>query len=69
MMHYWNNGWEMGGAVGMSVMMLVFWGAVTWVVVMLVRRSRTGPTETSDEPDPLRTLDRGYAEGDIDTAE
>ena len=52
MMNNWNNGWESGAWLWMSVMMLVFWGAVAWVLVTFASRSRTRPPETSDQPAP-----------------
>jgi putative membrane protein len=65
----WDGSWGAGAWLLMSVMMVLFWAAVAWVVVTLVRHSGAGHAEKSDPPDPLRLLDQRYANGEIDTEE
>ena len=60
-----------GTALGGSLMMLAFWGAVIIGAVLLVRRATgqareaTGPTRPTD---PTEMLRRRYAAGEIDQA-
>lgn len=35
-MMWWANGWGWGGWLGMTLAMLVFWGAIIWLIVSLV---------------------------------
>lgn len=35
-MMWWNFGWGWGGWLGMTLLMLVFWGALIWLVATLV---------------------------------
>ena len=69
MMRNWDGSWGTGAWLWMSAMMVLFWGAVAWVVVTLVRHSGGRHADISDRPDPLRVLDQRYASGEIDTEE
>ena len=63
-----DNGWWIVMALGM----ILFWGLVILGIVWLVRelgdRPRGGAQATSS-PDPLQTLDRRLAEGEITVEE
>jgi len=66
-------GW--GGWLVMVVMMVVFWGAIAWVIVTLIRhtsspgqQSAQPPTGTTG-PAPLQILDERFARGEIDEEE
>jgi putative membrane protein len=52
----------------MSLMMLIFWGGVAWVVVTLIQQTGTRPARDQPAPsaDPLRILDERFARGEID---
>jgi len=68
------GGWGWGAWLAMVVVMVVFWGAVTWVVVTLVRRtSEPSQSHSVGTPvpmaDPLRILDERYARGEVDDEE
>ena len=70
-MHNYGNGGGIGwvGWFAMVVMMVVFWGAIAWVVVTLIR---SGGAHSRPEPmatDPMRILDERFARGEIDEAE
>jgi putative membrane protein len=71
-MQGWHGSWGTGGWLLMAVAMVVFWGAVAWLVVTLLHRtgSTTGPA-APDMPrvEPLRLLDERYARGEIDEEE
>jgi putative membrane protein len=57
--------WGWGGWIGMSLSMLVFWGAVIWLIVWLA-----GARSKTDAPAPSRraedVLAEWFARGDID---
>jgi putative membrane protein len=75
-MHY---GYGYGGGhwglwILMIVAMLVFWGALAWIIVTLLRqrggRSDSGPVPSGGtSADPLRILDERLARGDIEEEE
>ena len=51
----WNDGWHDGGGpwLIMLVMMVIFWGAVAWVIVTLIRHASIGaraPHDASSRP-------------------
>lgn len=73
MMRYWDGGgWGWGGWFAMLIMMLIFWGAVAWVVVSLIRHGGPRPHEQTPgvhAPDPARILDERFARGEIDDDE
>ncbi|MBY4576062.1 hypothetical protein ACN94_21200 [Gordonia paraffinivorans] len=61
-------GWA-GWAV-MTVCMLVFWAVVIYLVATLFRTDRAdGPAHTEQQDDPLRTLEKRFARGDITSDE
>ena len=70
-MRYGNDGVGWGGWLIAVVMMVVFWGAIAWVVVTLIRHgagdrgARTEPPATRG-PDALAILDERLARGEID---
>ena len=77
MMHYgYGNGGDHWGLwVLMVVAMFVFWGALAWIIVTLVRHRGTptgsikavpGPGSTRPGSDALRILNERLARGDID---
>lgn len=68
-----SGGWHWWAWVPMMLIMLGFWGVVVWVIVSLVRGTRSpnavaggnrSPTESAE-----RILAERYARGDIDAAE
>ena len=69
MRNYGDGGIGWGGWIIMVAMMVVFWGAIAWVVVTLIRqsdsRSQSGPTGA----EPRQILDERFARGEIDEAE
>ncbi len=74
-MHYGYSGSGHGGLwVLMLVAMVVFWGAVAWIIVTLVRH-RGGPVAAPGPAiDPTgasgrRILDERFARGEIDEEE
>lgn len=72
MMFGWDGGWGWGGWLGMSLVMLLFWGALIALVVYFARRpddriERRGPG--GDAADADRILDERFARGDIDAEE
>lgn len=67
-MMWWYPGWGWGAWLGMSLMMLLFWGAVIWLIVTLVRKSANQDVT----PPPRRAEDvlaERFARGEIDEAE
>ena len=44
-MMWWDHGWGWGDWLGMSLMMLVFWGLVIWLVL---RGGPAGPPTRAD---------------------
>jgi putative membrane protein len=72
-----NNGYGSGyGSVGwagwltMVAMMVVFWGAIAWVVVTLIRNSGSrGQLPPEGGIDPMGILDERFARGEIDEDE
>ncbi|MCW2540028.1 MAG: hypothetical protein JWN95_1753 [Frankiales bacterium] len=73
MMMGWNNGgWGAGEWLAMSLMMVIFWGAVVALGVWLVRSTRAMPTTL--KPGEMtegaqRLLAERFARGEIDKAE
>jgi putative membrane protein len=61
----WNNGGNWGAWLLMSVMMLLFLGALIWLVVWLVR----GNSSNQGKPDPRALLAERLARGEIDEIE
>ena len=69
-MRYGGGGIGWGGWIVMVAMMAVFWGAVAWVIVTLIRHSgqRTGQP-SPDGSDALQILDQRFARGEINDEE
>jgi len=66
-MMWWNFGWGWGGWLGMTLLMLVFWGALIWLISTLV-----GNGSGKDTPPPRRAEDvlaERFARGEIGQAE
>lgn len=72
-MMWWNHGgWGAGEWLAMSLMMLIFWGAVVALGIWLVRSTRSTPT--TPEPAGMtdgadRLLAERFARGEIDESE
>ena len=80
MMHYGygNGGGHWGLWILMIVAMVVFWGALAWIIVTLVRQRGTpaasippapGPGSSLPSSDALRILNERLARGDVDEDE
>jgi putative membrane protein len=80
MMHYGydNGGGHWGQWVLMIVAMVVFWGALAWIIVTLVRHRGAPPSSATTSPGPaaappssdgLQILNERLARGDIDEDE
>ena len=73
-MRYGDGGVGWGGWLVMVVMMVVFWGAVAWVIVTLIRHG-SSPGQLPAQPggttgpDALQILDERFARGEIDEEE
>ena len=69
----WGNGWGGGAWLMMFPMMLIFWGAVAWVLVVAIRHSgnsgHSHPPNATTGPDAMQILDERFARGEIDAQE
>lgn len=69
----WGNGWGGGAWLMMFPMMLIFWGAVAWVLVVAIRHlgspERANPGGAAGRPDAMQILDERFARGEIDAQE
>ena len=62
------GGWgNMMGYLGGGIMMILFWGAVIYFIVWLVRNNRTNETDSSKKA--LDILKERYAKGEMDKKE
>jgi putative membrane protein len=64
------NGWGWGGMMswfGGGIMMIIFWIAVIYFIVWLVRNNKTNGTDNSKKAIDL--LKERYAKGEIDKKE
>ena len=72
-MNDWYGGFEMssGSWVTMTMMMVLVWALVIWVVVMLVRATRPGTSSQSRAAghDALTILDERFARGELEEEE
>ena len=48
----WQHGWGGGSWVWMTIMMVVFWGGLTWFAVTLIRGRNHGPQHSTIGPPP-----------------
>ena len=64
-MMYWNGDWNWGAWLGMTAMMLAFWGLIAWAIVALVR----GLSATTRHGDAETILAERLARGEISPAE
>lgn len=71
----WGNGWDggWGGWFIMFPMMLIFWGAIAWVLVVAIRHlgstGHASPGAATGRPDAIQILDERFARGEIDAQE
>ena len=72
-MMYWDHGgWGAGDWLAMSLMMVVFWGAVIALILWLVRSARAdrhADTRTPPSAGADNVLAERYARGEIDDDE
>ena len=65
-----HGGWGWGWMSLMMVMMVLFWGAVIFGVVWLIRGATQGGSAAGERPrreeSPVEILERRFAEGKID---
>jgi putative membrane protein len=67
---YGGGGIGWAGWIAMVVMMVVFWGAIAWVIVTLIRHSGQRAEQPSPSgSDALQILDQRFARGEIDDEE
>ena len=59
-MMYWNGQWNWGAWLGMTMMMLAFWGAVAWAIVAALRASGS-----PSQPAAQQILDERLARGEL----
>lgn len=71
MMRYGDGGVGWGAWIVMVAMMVVFWGAIAWVIVTLIRQRSPEPQQPGEgtPSSPLRILDERFARGEIDDEE
>ena len=71
MMDWYDGGLSWGGWLAMTMMMVVFWGAVAFVLVALFRGFGTRGSQESSRPErsSLEILDDRFARGEIDEQE
>jgi len=64
---YGDAGMGWAGWLVMVTMMVVFWGAIAWVIITLIRSNRVpaGPPGLAGT-DAMRVLDERFARGEID---
>ncbi len=67
-MMWWDHGWGWGDWLGMSLMMLVFWGVVIGLIVAAVR-GRSTPDAAVSRRRAEDVLAERFARGEIDEAE
>lgn len=59
------SGWGMMGLGFMFLPMLLFWGAIIWLVVTLVNSSGKNKEEREESGSPLEILKKRFARGEI----
>ena len=55
MMRYGDGGIGWGGWFAMVAMMIVFWGAIAWVIVTLIRHGSSEPRRPAESA-PVRAV-------------
>lgn len=71
----WGNGWDGGWGAWLIMfpIMLIFWGAVAWVVVAAMRNlggsGHASNPSAPARPDAMQILDERFAGGEIDAQE
>ena len=68
MMWSGDGGWGWGAWIAMTMMMLVFWGAIALIVVAVLRHTTNAPVRERGEPgrDATQILDERFARGEIE---
>lgn len=67
---YDNYGWgSMMGWFGGGIMMVLFWAAIIFFIVWLVKEARSDHSEKSGSKSALDILKERYAKGEIDKKE
>ena len=72
MMYWYGSGMSGWGYALMTISMVLFWGAVIYGIVALVRYAGRGGQQSSDPvqpPEPERLLAERFARGEIDEEE
>ena len=69
MRYYGDGGVGWVGWIVMVAMMVVFWGAIAWVVVTLIRQGGSHSQPGSTGAEPMRILDERFARGEIEEVE
>ena len=65
----WFGNWDnWGGALVMSLMMLLFWGGLVWLIVYVIRGSNAA-VQSPTGPTPIQQLEERFARGEIDKDE
>lgn len=70
MMYYNDFGWSMGFGVGIFgwILMLIFWGAIIWLIAWLINQNMH-PSKNKSDRDPKVILKSRYAKGEITKTE
>jgi putative membrane protein len=70
MMEYYDLGYGMGsfGWLVMILFMILFWGAIIWLIVWLVNRNKHQTNQSSDKT-PSEILKERYAKGELSKKE
>ena len=72
---HWDDGWHDGGGpwwwLFMVLIMVIFWGAVAWVIVTLIRHASmsAGAPQSTARPTAEDILHERLAQGEIDVEE
>lgn len=65
---YGDSGWGWGNWLAMTLMMLIFWGALAAVVIVVIRNTRRASAEPGQR-DAVEILRERFARGEIDADE
>ncbi len=69
MRNYSGHGVGLGGWFVVIALMIVFWGALAWIVVTLLRSNVARRHELPAGTEAMRLLDERFARGEIDETE